>query len=93
MDPGLHMDPALLAARLQEAAERLGIEVREGPADSDGAVVTLRGKKAVFVPRGALASVRAEAIARALAAENLEEVFLMPVVREAVERARSTREE
>ena len=83
------MDTESLAARLAEAAESLGLEVREGPADSDGAVVRLRGKKVVFVPEGALSAKRAEVLARALAQEDTEDVFLLPAVREAVDRARS----
>lgn len=92
MDVTNAMDPELLAARLAEAAESLGLEVREGPADSDGAVVRLRGKKVVFVPEGALSTKRAAVLARALAQEDTEDVFLLPAVREAVEKARSAPE-
>ncbi len=82
------MDAELLAARLAETAESLGLGVREGPADSDGAVVILRGERIVFVPAGALPAKRAEILARALSRVDLEDVFLLPAVREAIERAR-----
>ena len=88
MDPELVMDPELLAARLAETAESLGLEVREGPAELEGAAVTLKGKKVIFVPAGALPAKKVEMLARALAREDLEEVFLLPAVREAIENAR-----
>ena len=93
MDVTNAMDTESLAARLAEAAESLGLEVREGPADSDGAVVRLRGKKVVFVPEGALSTKLVEVLARALAQEDTEDVFLLPAVREAIERVRSAPEE
>jgi hypothetical protein len=87
-DLELIMDPELLAARLAETAESVGIEVRQGPAELDGAAVVLRGDKVVFVPAGALPTKKVEILARALAGENLEAVFLLPAVREAIENAR-----
>jgi hypothetical protein len=82
------MEPRILAGRLREVAESRGIEVRTGPADSEGAVVRLRGSRVVFVPEGAPADATARLIARALAPLDLEGVFLLPAVREAVDRAR-----
>jgi hypothetical protein len=82
------MDLELLAARLGETAESLGLEVRDGPADLDGAVVVLRGKRVVFVPAGALPAKKVGILARALAREELEDVYLLPAVREAIGAAR-----
>jgi len=82
------MDAELLAERLKEAAEAAGLEVREGPADSEGAAVRLRGKTVVFLPAGVVAAKRVDILARALAPLDLEGMFLIPAVREAIERAR-----
>jgi len=84
------MDPEVLAGRLAEVAESLGFEVRTCPADSEGAVVVLRGKWIVFVPEGALPARKVEIVARALAAVDTEGLFLLPAVREAIERARGS---
>ena len=84
------MDPELLTNRLQEAAESLGVEVRDGPPESEGAVVKLRGKTVVFVPAGVLAAKKARILARALASMDTEAVFLVPDVREAIEKARES---
>ncbi len=82
------MDEGVLAERLKETAQAQGFEVRGCPPDSEGAVVTLRGTRVIFVPEGAMAAKKVEIIARALAPLDLEGVFLVPVVREAIERAR-----
>ncbi len=82
------MDPELLAERLKETAESQGIEVRAGPPDSEGAVVTLRGRRVIFVPEGAPPARKAALIAEAIAPLDLGGVFLLPAVREAIERAR-----
>ncbi len=86
------MDPELLAERQKETAESQGIEVRAGPTDSEGAVVTLRGRRVIFVPEGALATKKAAIIAEAMAPLDLGGVFLLPAVREAIERARGNGE-
>ena len=82
------MEPEILAARLEETAEALGVEVRPCPPESEGALVVLKGKRELFVPEGTQAARRAEVIASALAPLDIEGVFLVPAVREAVERAR-----
>jgi len=82
------VDPGILAELMRETAERLGVEVRECPPESEGGTVILKGKRVVFMPQGTLASRRVELIARALAEVDTEAVFLLPAVRDAVERAR-----
>lgn len=82
------MDPGVLAERMKETAERLGMEVRECPPESEGGTVVLKGKRVVFIPEGTLASRRVGIVARALAAVDTESVYLLPAVREAVERAK-----
>ena len=82
------MDPRILAERMKESAERLGMEVRECPAESEGGVVVLKGRRVVFIPRGTLASGRIDFLARALAEVDTDSVYLLPAVREAVERVK-----
>lgn len=82
------MDPELLAERLRELAEAKGLEVREGPSESDGGTVKLKGKTVIFLPRGAPAAKTAEILAQALAGLDLQDTFLIPAVREAIERAK-----
>ncbi len=82
------MDPGILAERMKETAERIGMEVRECPPESEGGVVLLKGKRVVFIPVGTLASERIAILARAFAEVDTESVYLLPAVREAVERAK-----
>jgi len=82
------VDPGILAERMKESAERLGMEVRECPAESEGGLVILKGRRVVFIPQGTLASRRIAFLARALAEVDTEGVYLLPAVREAVERAK-----
>jgi len=82
------VDPGILVERMKESAERLGMEVRECPAESEGGVVVLKGRRVVFIPRGTLASGRIAFLARALAEIDTDSVYLLPAVREAVERAK-----
>ena len=82
------MEPEILAARLEETAEGLGVEVRSCPAESEGGLVMLKERRVLFIPEGTPAARRAEVIASALAPLDIEGVFLVPAVREAVERER-----
>ena len=83
------MDPAILAEKLKEAAEALGVEVRSCPAESEGGAAVLKGKRVVFVPEGAHSARRAALVAEALAPLDLEGVYLLPAVRDEIERART----
>jgi hypothetical protein len=74
---------------MKESAERLGMEVRECPPESEGGTVVLKGKRVIFIPQGTLASRRIELVARALAQVDTEDVFLLPAVRDVIERTRN----
>ena len=82
------MDAEILAERLKEAAVALGLECRACPPESEGGLVVLRGRRVVFVPRGALAARRIEILAGALAPLDVESLRPPQAVLDAVERAR-----
>lgn len=82
------MKPESLCQALREAAESMGWEVREASLDGDGGLVELKGKRIVFVPKATSAAVRARVLARALSKAETESVYLLPAVREAIEKER-----
>ena len=82
------MTPELLHQALMEAAGSLGWEVRETALPGDGGLVELKGKRIVFVPEAASAAVKSRVLARALSRTETESVYLLPAVREAIERER-----
>lgn len=82
------MTPELLHQALMEAADSLGWEVRETALPGDGGLVELKGKRIVFVPKETSAALKSRALARALAKADTESVYLLPAVREAIERER-----
>ena len=87
-------DDRNLLRLLEEQAERLGLELRceaLGVADGEGAarggLCTLNERRVVFVdPRSPIPE-RIAVLAAALAALDLDAVFLPPAVRRTVERA------
>ncbi len=82
------MMPESLCQALKEASESLGWEVREAELTGEGGLVELKGKRIVFVPKGASAAVRGRTVARALSKTETESIYLLPAVREAIERER-----
>jgi hypothetical protein len=82
------VDPQVLAERLKETAEAMGVEVRTCPAETEGGPVLLRGRRAVFVPEGAPPEKATALLAEALAPLDLEGIYLLPAVREAIEARR-----
>jgi hypothetical protein len=79
---------------LEECLERCGVRVREeplAPADgigaSRGGMCTINEKRVVFIDPKSPVPERAAVLAEALAALDLRDVFLPPLVRAAVERA------
>lgn len=81
------MNEEALIAALEDLAERLDVEVRVASVETGGAMV-LRGQTVIVVPEGALAARRLEVLARALARMDLERVYVIPAVREVLDRFR-----
>ena len=82
------MMPESLYQALVELSESLGWEVREAALDGEGGLVELRGKRIVFVPKTTSPAVRARSVARALSRVDTESIYVLPAVREAIERER-----
>ena len=82
------MRPELLYQALKETSESMGWEVREAALGGEGGLVELKGKRIVFVPEAASAAVKSRVLARALSRTETESVYLLPAVREAIERER-----
>jgi len=80
---------------LVETAKSLGIEVRlvdtAGSGKDGGALVRLKGREIIFLDVSAPIADRVETVARALAGRNeLEQRYLPPEVRQAIEQASSS---
>ena len=73
-----------LIAALEDLAERLEIELRTEPVD-EGGLVELRGKRLLIVPQGAPREQRLAVLLDALARQCLDDIYVIPVVREALE--------
>ncbi len=73
-----------LIAALEDLAERLEIELRAEPVD-EGGLVELRGKRLLIVPQGAPREQRLAVLLDALARQDLDDIYIKPVVREALE--------
>lgn len=90
------MEPDQQLAALADLAESLGIEVRIGPAGehagrAGGAVVRLRDKQIIFLDADAPLGDRINVLAAALAErQEIAERFVVPELRELIERARGT---
>ena len=86
------MDPSVLTARLASVAEQLGIDVRfERMEEGRGGLFTLRGERRIVVNDLLPEEEKAEVLAEVLARFDLENVFLLPQVRDAIERYRRHR--
>jgi len=82
------MDPQRLIHELLSAAEKAGIQVRElSPADAavSSGLVIIRGQKVLFLHPGQTAAEQAQAVARALRGQDLDQVYLSPGARDAIE--------
>jgi hypothetical protein len=83
------MDPHRIVELLTELAEKLGIECRVAPlGGSGGALCTIKGRQVLFVDAEADVSQQADALGSAFAAMDLENVFLVPQLRQFLEDCR-----
>ena len=83
------MDDQTLVANLERVASELGIPVRYEPCeDGPGGLCRVHDEHVIIVHSGFGAARRAEVLAAALSEADTEGVFMMPAVREAIERAR-----
>ena len=80
------MDDEELIERLSGLAEGFGYAVRMEPLGGDGGACILGGKKMLFVDAVASREVQIETFARALIEEDLDTIYIIPQVRETIER-------
>ncbi len=73
---------------LAEISEKLGIKVRWESLMGDGGICELRGKRYLFVDRSNDLMTQVDVMADALCDEAIDDVFILPEVREILERAR-----
>ena len=80
------MDSEALVEQLQLLADKLGIEVRAEPLDGPGGLCMLKGTPVLFVDSEAPPDEQAHVLCRALAKQDLGGVFIVPEVRDVLER-------
>jgi hypothetical protein len=83
------LDAAQMVEYLAELAGKLGIIVRWEEPIGEGGICELRGKRYLFVDRSTDAYTQLEVMANALCDEPLEDVFILPEVRERLDHARA----
>ncbi len=76
---------------LAELSEKLGVKVRWEALMGDGGICELRGKRFLFVDRSNDLATQIEVMADALCEEAIDDVFILPEVRELLERAKAAR--
>ncbi len=85
------MNQSEIVEYLAELSEKLGIKVRWEALLGDGGICELRGKRYLFVDRSNDLSTQVEVMADALSLEPIDDVFILPEVRDLLERARAAR--
>lgn len=80
------MDDEELIDHLRDLAEGFGYVVRMEALDSDGGGCIVSGKRMLFVDVTAPGEIQIETFARVLIDEDLDAVYLIPQVRQTIER-------
>lgn len=80
---------------LEDLAERLGVEIvyeklREEELSVKGGLCKVKGAYKIFMDRSEPMERRIEILARALASFDTQEVYLLPFIREILEKVRKT---
>jgi len=74
---------------LAELSEKLGIEVRWEGLIGDGGICELRGKRFLFVDRSNDLDTQLDVMTAALCDEAIDDVYILPEVRQLLEAARA----
>ena len=80
------MDDEELIDHLRDLAEGFGYNVRMEALGSDGGACTLGGKRMLFVDVTAPREIQIQTFARVLFNEDLDRLYLIPQVRQTIER-------
>lgn len=83
------MDSTTLLQEFEDLAERMSIRVRYGKLDGDGGLCRYRGRYHIVINKRLDTDGRINLLGRAFSEFPLENVFLIPAVREAIDRNRS----
>lgn len=84
------MDSTTLLQEFEDLAERMSIRVRYGKLDGDGGLCRYRGRYHIVINKRLDTDSRINLLGRAFSEFPLENVFLIPAVREAIDRNRTT---
>ena len=82
------MDNITLFKEFEDLAERMSIHVRYGKLDGEGGLCRYRGIYHIVINRRLDTDGRINLLGRAFSGFSLENVFLIPAVREAIDRNR-----
>ena len=82
------MDNTTLLQEFEDLAERMAIRVRYGKLDGDGGLCRYRGRYHIVINKRLDTDSRINLLGRAFSEFPLENVFLIPAVREAIDRNR-----
>ena len=85
------MNQGEIVEYLAGLSEKLGIKVRWEALLGDGGICELRGRRYLFVDRSNDLATQVEVMADALSNESIDDVFILPEVRELLEHARVAR--
>jgi hypothetical protein len=85
------MDSGEIVDYLAELAEKLSVEVRWEGLIGDGGICELRGKRYLFVDRSLELAGQLDVMADALCMEPLDDVYVLPEVRDILDHARAAR--
>jgi len=80
------MKTGQIVEHLTEICSKLGIQVRFEPLASSGGLCDLRGKKMLFVGTACSSTEQITTLCEALMDEDLESVYILPEIREIIER-------
>ncbi len=87
-DPLCTMDSTTLLQEFEDLAERMSISVRYGKLEGDGGLCQYRGRYHIVINKRLDTDRRINLLGRAFAAFPLDNMFLIPAVREAIDRNR-----
>lgn len=80
------MDSTTLLQEFEDLAERMSIRVRYGKLDGDGGLCRYRGRYHIVINKRLDTDSRINLLGRAFSEFPLENVFLIPAVRDAIDR-------
>lgn len=83
------MESTTLLQEFEDLAERMSIRVRYGKLDGDGGLCRYRGRYHIVINKRLDTDSRINLLGRAFSEFPLENVFLIPAVRDAIDRNRT----